>query len=198
MGGFHFLHAADIHIDSPLHGLSRYEGMPAEEVRGATRAAFDNLIAYACDEAVDFVLIAGDLFDGDWKDMSTGLYFARAMGKLAAANIPVYWLAGNHDAASSLTRSLPWPDTVHQFKPRRSHTLFIKHLNVAIHGQSFSNAHVEDNLAAAYPERVETHFNEVRPYNPVSWRIGDHDLLSVSSILWSRGSGNRALAVSWH
>lgn len=108
MGVFHFLHAADIHLDSPLHGLSRYDGVPADEVRGATRAAFDNLIAYACDEAVDFVLIAGDLFDGDWKDMSSGLYFARAMARLAAANIPVYWLAGNHDAASSLTRSLPW------------------------------------------------------------------------------------------
>ena len=159
MGVFHFLHAADIHLDSPLHGLSRYDGVPADEVRGATRAAFDNLIAYACDEAVDFVLIAGDLFDGDWKDMSSGLYFARAMARLAAANIPVYWLAGNHDAASSLTRSLPWPDTVHQFKPRRSHTLLIDHLNVAIHGQSFANAHVTDNLAAAYPERVQNCFN---------------------------------------
>lgn len=159
MGGFHFLHAADIHLDSPLHGLSRYDGVPAEEVRGATRAAFDNLIAYACDQAVDFVLIAGDLFDGDWKDMGTGLYFARAMGKLAAANIPVYWLAGNHDAVSSLTRSLPWPDTVHAFKPRRSHTHVIDHLGVAIHGQSFSNAHVTENLAAAYPERLEHHFN---------------------------------------
>jgi len=159
MSGFHFLHAADIHLDSPLHGLSRYDGVPAEEVRGATRAAFDNLIAYACDEAVDFLLIAGDLFDGDWKDMGTGLYFARAMGKLAAAKIPVYWLAGNHDAASSLTRPLTRLDSVHQFKPRRPHTLLIEHLNVAIHGQSFANAQVTDNLAAAYPERIQNHFN---------------------------------------
>lgn len=159
ISNFHFIHAADIHLDSPLRGLSRYDEVPAEEVRGATRTAFDNLIAYACDEAVDFMVIAGDLFDGDWKDMSTGLYFARAMGKLAAADIPVYWLAGNHDAVSVLTRSLPWPDTVHQFKPRRSHTRTIPHLGVAIHGQSFSNAHVADNLAAAYPERLEHHFN---------------------------------------
>ncbi|MBK1836015.1 DNA repair exonuclease [Azospirillum sp. YIM B02556] len=159
MGSFHFLHAADIHLDSPLHGLSRYDGVPAEEVRGATRAAFDNLVAYACDQAVDFLLIAGDLFDGEWKDMGTGLYFARAMGRLAAAGIPVYWLSGNHDAASALTRSLPWPDTVKQFKPRRSHTHVIDHLGVAIHGQSFPNAHVTDNLAASYPDRVEHHFN---------------------------------------
>ncbi|WP_210419037.1 metallophosphoesterase [Bradyrhizobium sp. NAS80.1] len=80
MTRFRFLHAADIHLDSPLTGLSRYEGLPAEEVRGATRAAFDSLIHLACQEAVDFVVIAGDLFDGDWRDMGTGLYFARRWG----------------------------------------------------------------------------------------------------------------------
>ena len=47
MGSFRFLHAADVHLDSPLHGLARYEGIPLEEVRGATRAAFDNLIDLA-------------------------------------------------------------------------------------------------------------------------------------------------------
>jgi len=65
--GFRFLHSADIHLDSPLRGLARYEGVPADEIRGATRAALENLIEYAIDEKVDFVLIVGDLFDGDWK-----------------------------------------------------------------------------------------------------------------------------------
>jgi len=105
MSSFRFLHAADIHLDSPLYGLSRYEGLPDAEIRGATRAAFDNLVQHAIDEAVDFVVISGDLFDGDWKDMGTGLYFARAMGRLDQARIPVFLLAGNHDAASVLTRS---------------------------------------------------------------------------------------------
>ena len=159
MAGFRFLHAADIHLDSPLHGLARYDGIPAGDVRSATRSAFDNLIHYACTEAVDFVLIAGDLFDGDWKDMSTGLYFARAMGKLAAADIPVFLLAGNHDAASVLTRQLPWPDNVRQFSTRRPETHVIEPLGVAIHGQSFANASVTDNLAAAYPAAAAHRFN---------------------------------------
>lgn len=159
MAGFRFLHAADIHLDSPLHGLARYDGIPAEDIRSATRAAFDNMIHYACTEAVDFVLIAGDLFDGDWKDMSTGLYFARAMGKLAAADIPVFLLAGNHDAASVLTRQLPWPNNVRQFKTRRPETHVIERLGVAIHGQSFANAAVTDNLAAGYPAAAAHHFN---------------------------------------
>ena len=112
MTDFRFLHAADIHLDSPLYGLSRYDGLPEDDIRGATRAAFDNLVQRALDEAVDFVVIAGDLFDGEWKDMSTGLYFARAMGRLDQAVIPVFLLAGNHDAESVLTRSVPWPPTL--------------------------------------------------------------------------------------
>ena len=159
MASFRFLHAADIHLDSPLHGLARYEGIPVDDVRSATRSAFDNLIRFACDQAVDFVVIAGDLFDGDWKDMSTGLYFARAMGRLAAADIPVFLLAGNHDAASVLTRQLPWPPNVRQFASRRAETHVIESLAVAIHGQSFANAAVTENLATAYPEALPHHFN---------------------------------------
>ena len=122
MTDFRFLHAADIHLDSPLHGLSRYEGLPEDDIRGATRAAFDNLVQRALDEAVDFVVIAGDLFDGEWKDMGTGLYFARAMGRLDQADIPVVPPSGNHDAESVLTRSVPWPPNVKLFGTRRPET----------------------------------------------------------------------------
>ena len=69
-----FIHAADIHLDSSLHGLERYEGAPTEEIRSATRRAFDNLIELATDQQVAFVLLAGDLYDGDWKDYNTGLH----------------------------------------------------------------------------------------------------------------------------
>jgi exonuclease SbcD len=57
-------------------------------VRGATGAAFDNLVHFACNELVDFVVIAGDLFDGDGRDVGTGLYFARTIGRFEQAGIP--------------------------------------------------------------------------------------------------------------
>lgn len=159
MTDFRFLHAADIHLDSPLHGLSRYEGLPDHEIRGATRSAFDNLVQRALDEAVDFVVIAGDLFDGDWKDMGTGLYFARAMGRLNQADIPVFLLSGNHDAESVLTRSVPWPPNVRLFDTRRPETLTLPDLSVALHGQSFATPAVTDNLVLAYPNATDHHFN---------------------------------------
>ncbi len=59
-----FLHAADIHRDSPPRGLNRYEGAPAAEIRAATRRALENLVEVALDERVDFVVLAGDLYDG--------------------------------------------------------------------------------------------------------------------------------------
>jgi exonuclease SbcD len=159
MTDFRFLHAADIHLDSPLHGLSRYDGLPEDDIRGATRAAFDNLVQRALDEAVDFVVIAGDLFDGEWKDMGTGLYFARAMGRLNQTGIPVFLLAGNHDAESVLTRSVPWPPNVRLFGTRRPETHRLPELAVAVHGQSFTTPAVTDNLVLAYPDATDHHFN---------------------------------------
>ncbi|WP_198368902.1 metallophosphoesterase family protein [Roseomonas rosulenta] len=172
MASFRFLHAADIHLDSPLHGLARYEGLPTEEIRGATRASFDNLINHAIDEKVDFVVIAGDMFDGDWKDMGTGLYFARAMGTLERAGILVYLLFGNHDAASVITKSVRLPGNVHQFGHRKPQTHIIEHLGVALHGQSFEKQAVTENMVVAFPETRVGHFNIGVLHTSLSGREG--------------------------
>ena len=113
-----FIHAADLHLDSPLRGLSAYSDAPAEQLRTATRDAFVKLVDIALDEAVDFMVIAGDIYDGDWKDFNTGLFFIRQMGRLRQAGIPVYLLYGNHDAESDMTRSLTLPENVHVFSSR--------------------------------------------------------------------------------
>ena len=157
MASFSFLHAADIHLDSPLAGLSRYDGVPADQVRAAPRAAFDRLIDTAIERRVDFIVIAGDLYDRDWPDIGTGLYFAAAMGKLGRAGIPLYLLAGNHDAV--ITKIMPAIGNVQQFPTDKPGTHVIEHLNVAIHGRSFAERSVRDNLAAGYPEATRGAFN---------------------------------------
>lgn len=154
-----FLHAADIHLDSPLRGLERYEGAPVDEIRGATRKAFDRLIDFAISQEVSFVLIAGDVYDGDWKDYNTGLYFVGCMRKLEAAGIPVYLLAGNHDAASVITRKLRLPDNVHTFSTKKPETMLIDSLNVAIHGQGFATKAVNEDISQAYPQGDASLFN---------------------------------------
>ncbi|WP_207479010.1 metallophosphoesterase family protein [Arenibaculum pallidiluteum] len=154
-----FLHAADIHLDSPLVGLEAYEGAPVERLRGATRRALEAMIDLALAEAVDFVVIAGDLYDGDWRDFNTGLFFVRQVVRLHERGIPLFLLHGNHDAESQITRRLPLPDTVKVFPSRRAETFRLPALRTALHGQSFARREVSENLAATYPRPVEGWFN---------------------------------------
>lgn len=172
---FRFLHTADIHLDSPLKGLEAHEDAPVEEIRGATRRAFDNLIDLAVEEAVDFVLIAGDLYDGDWKDYNTGLFFAGRMGRLDKAGIRVFIVSGNHDAASQITRTMPLPGNVTLFSPRKPQAVTLDDLGVIIHGQSYSNRAVTDNLASAYPQHVPGYFNIGLLHTSLTGREGHED-----------------------
>ncbi|MBU2642487.1 MAG: DNA repair exonuclease [Gammaproteobacteria bacterium] len=146
-----FIHCADIHLDSPLRGLEFYDGAPAAEMRQATRRAFANVVDLAIDRAADCVLIAGDIFDGDWPDFNTGLYFAAQLRRLAEAEIRVFLSYGNHDAVSKLTKSVPLPKNVFSFPADHPATEVIESLGVAIHGQSFASEAVTADLSAAYP-----------------------------------------------
>ncbi|MGE3849819.1 MAG: exonuclease SbcCD subunit D, partial [Gammaproteobacteria bacterium] len=167
-----FLHCADIHLDSPLRGLERYEGAPVDEVRGATRRAFGNLVALARVERVDFVVIAGDLYDGDWQDFNTGLCFARGMAELGESGIAVYVVRGNHDAASRVTRSLRLPANVHLLSEHAPDTRVDERLGLAVHGQSFATAAVLEDLAARYPAALPGHFNLGLLHTALSGREG--------------------------
>ncbi|MEZ4330154.1 MAG: DNA repair exonuclease [Myxococcota bacterium] len=155
---FRFLHAADIHLDSPLQGLERYPDAPVEAVRAAPRRAFEALVDLAIEEGVAFVLLAGDLYDGDWKDYNTGLFFVAQMRRLAEASIPVFLVSGNHDAASQITKRLTLPPNVRHFASRRPETVELPALDVAIHGQSFASRRVTDDLAAGFPQTDAARF----------------------------------------
>jgi len=156
---FKFIHAADVHLDSPLRGLSRYESAPEESIRDACRRAFENLVDLAIDEKVSFVLLAGDLYDGDWKDYSTGIFLSRQMGRLGNHGILVYTVAGNHDAANRITKALDNPANMTMLSSRKAETIKIDDLAVAIHGRSFGKQHVDENLAAGFPAAEKGMFN---------------------------------------
>ncbi|MDD3473225.1 MAG: DNA repair exonuclease [Syntrophaceae bacterium] len=156
---FKFIHAADIHLDSPLRGLSRYESAPVESIRNACRRAFENLVEFAIAEKVAFVLLAGDLYDGDWKDYSTGIFLSKQMGRLGQHNIPVFAVAGNHDAANRMTKALDNPANMRILSTRKAETITLDDLAVAIHGRSFGPQHVDENLAATFDNAKKGMFN---------------------------------------
>jgi DNA repair protein SbcD/Mre11 len=159
MNTFRFIHTGDIHLDSPLKGLSGQEGGAAERIRTATRAAFSNLIDSAIEEEVAFVIIAGDLYDGDWRDYQTGLFFVKEMGRLGKANIPSFLVYGNHDAENQITKRLTLPDNVRVFPSKKAATIRLDRYGVALHGQSFKLRAVTENLVPEYPTPVKDSFN---------------------------------------
>ncbi|MEJ1976041.1 MAG: DNA repair exonuclease [Acetobacteraceae bacterium] len=155
MTSFRFLHAADLHLDSPLRGLEA--DAPAERIRGATRHALVNMVDLALEEQVAFVLLAGDLYDVDWKDWHTGHFLIEQLGRLKRQGIPVVAISGNHDAEQVLTKRLPFPGVL--LPSAKPGTHLLPGLDVAVHGQSFAKRAVTDNLALNYPSPLDGHFN---------------------------------------
>lgn len=147
------VHAADLHLDSPLRGLTSYEGAPVEDVRSATRGAFGALIDLCLQEEAQLLLIAGDLYDGDFRDYSTALFFTEQVARLREGGTEVVWLRGNHDAANRITRHLRTAEHVHELSHESAQTLVFERLGVAVHGQGYSTREVHDNLVRTYPER---------------------------------------------
>ncbi len=172
---FRFIHAADIHLDSPLKGLETHEDAPVEEIRGATRRAFENLIDLAIEEEVDFVLIAGDLYDGDWKDYNTGLFFVRQMGRLDKAGIKAFIVSGNHDAANQITKTMPLPDNVTLFSHKKPLSIKVENIDVIIHGQSYASRAVTENLALQFPQHDSNYFNIGLLHTSLTGREGHED-----------------------
>ncbi len=172
---FRFLHAADIHLDSPLQGLERYPDAPVEAVRAAPRRAFEALVELAIDERVAFVLLAGDLYDGDWKDYNTGLFFVAQMRRLADVGIPVHLVSGNHDAASQITKRLSLPPNVHHHASRLPETIELPDYDVAIHGQSFATRRVPEDLAAGFPQADRGRFEIGLLHTSLDGRPGHDD-----------------------
>ena len=185
---FKFIHTADIHLDSPLRGLEAHDDAPIGEIRGATRRAFDALIDFAIDEAVAFILIAGDLWDGDWKDYNTGLFFAGRMGRLARAGVKVFIVSGNHDAASQITRAMPWPENVTLFSSRKPESIRLEELATIIHGQSYFSRAVTDNLANGYPRSEPGYVNIGLLHTSLAGRTG-HETYAPCSLAELQAKG---------
>ena len=154
MSRFSFLHAADLHLDSPLRGLD--PSAPAERIRGATREALANLVSYAIEEKVAFVLLAGDLYDSRMYDWHTGQFLVQQLGRLLREGIEIVAIAGNHDPLQSLVRRLPVPGMMDCAEPA---TRLLDNAPVAVHGQSYAIEKTTDDLSRLYPAPVQDRFN---------------------------------------
>lgn len=150
---FRFIHTADLHLDSPLTSLALRNAELGELVRGATRKALERIVDLAITEAVDALVIAGDLYDGSQTSMATALFLMGQMRRLDAAGIRVFLIRGNHDAQSQITRELTFPPNVHVFdgrgKPVKAGALATGR-EIHVHGISFANPHAPASLLPSF------------------------------------------------
>jgi DNA repair exonuclease SbcCD nuclease subunit len=159
MTSFRFIHAADLHLGSPFQGLALKDADLADLFVEASRKAFSALVDEAVARKVDFFIVAGDVYDGDWKDNKIGLFFNREVARLEREGIPVFLLKGNHDAESVITKTIMLPKNVSEFPTAKPGSFRLDHLKVALHGQGFAERSATENLALAYPKPEAGFFN---------------------------------------
>ena len=153
-----FIHASDLHLDSPFCGLDNYEESPKEMIRSATRDAVKRMVDLAIKEKVTFIVLSGDLADGDWKDSQTMLWLTTQFRRLLECDIMVYTIRGNHDAQNNLSKYITQLENVKEF-PDKPTTFINTENKYAIHGQSYPSREVNENLVKEYPAAMDDIFN---------------------------------------
>jgi DNA repair exonuclease SbcCD nuclease subunit len=156
-----FIHAADLHLDSPLLKLSRQEPRQVERMQRATREAFTRLIGLCVEHEAAFLVIAGDLYDHDSPNMQIAVFLRKELRRLEEKGIRCVIIKGNHDADNKITSALALPSNTRVLGEKKPETVTFDDLpvRVAIHGQSFKPGPVPDNLAASYPPPVRGCYN---------------------------------------
>ncbi len=181
---YRFVHAADIHLDSPLKSLALRDVELAEMIGNATRQAFVTIIELCLAEQVDALLLAGDLYDGDQTSMKTARFLADQLARLQAAGISVFIIRGNHDALSRITKELTLPDTVRIFGGRAEIVPAVPRdaaFDVAIHGISFAQPTLRESLLPKYKPPVPGAVNVGLMHTSLDGTLG-HDEYAPCSV----------------
>jgi DNA repair exonuclease SbcCD nuclease subunit len=156
---FKFLHVADCHLGSPLRGLAARDADLAGRFDRAVWRAFESTVDVALAEKVAFMLIAGDVFDRDWRDWSTGQAFVRTLARATEAGVRVVMIRGNHDAESIISQRLPLPPGAVWLPADEPGSIDWPDLGVAVHGMSFREAAVSESIVERYPAPLPGRFN---------------------------------------
>lgn len=151
-----FIHAADLHLDSPFKGLTNLPSTLFEEIRQSTFHAFDALIEKAISHQVDFLLLVGDLFDHEEQSLKAQIHLRNAFLKLQTYHIQVYLSYGNHDFIQKNSHQVKLPGNVFAFEDEKVQSFFYEKEGeclAEIHGFSYEQRAVTESKINEYPVR---------------------------------------------
>lgn len=148
-----FLHAADLHIDSPFQGLSTAPARIFSELRESTFKVLENLVKVAIEQNVDFILLVGDLFDHEIQSLKAQIRLRQAFEKLAQHDIDVFLSHGNHDYVAGNVHKVTYPENVKVFQTEEvSYFTYEKNGEklANIYGFSYVQRVIKDNKAKEF------------------------------------------------
>ncbi|NDI36440.1 metallophosphoesterase family protein [Chengkuizengella sediminis] len=164
MKSFRFIHAADLHLDSPFKG---YMNIPSKEItsyiKNSTFIALQTMVDLAIREKVQFVVLSGDIFDLADRSLRAQIRFQKEMLRLGENNIQVFIIHGNHDPEDGSRADLKWPDHVHFFPSNQVEMIPALDRNgqeiAHIYGISYPTRSVTSNLTEKF------NIKDVNQYN---------------------------------
>jgi len=152
---FRFIHAADLHLDTPYSGLGLGDEGLAARLRDASLAAFDRIVAHAVAVDAAFVVLAGDLYDGVERGVRAQLRVHAGVSRLAERGIATFVAHGNHDPLGGHWSAVrTWPEGVTFFAAGAPQSVPVvragQHL-ATVHGVSYGARAERENLARRFP-----------------------------------------------
>ena len=153
MTSVRFIHAADLHLDSPFKGIrSEAPDHVADALSNATFAAYRNIIDLCIQEKVDALLIAGDIYDGADRSLRAQLRFVEGLDQLDRAGIRSFICHGNHDPLDGWEATLDLPAGCVRFGPEvEGFPVFLDEPERAvIYGVSYPTREVRENLTPLF------------------------------------------------
>ncbi len=161
MASLSFIHCADVHLGAPVRGSARMPRGLRDRLRDAPSEAFARIVGEAIHREVDAVIVAGDLFDAEDRNLRAHVRLSRELTRLDEAGIDCLVACGNHDPLGGLSSGVTLPDSVHLFGPRVE-VVPLRRDGVEIarvHGVSYEQSTVRRNLAQDFPRRPDGPFN---------------------------------------
>jgi DNA repair protein SbcD/Mre11 len=150
---FTFVHAADLHLDTPFDGVTRVSEAAAARLRDASLEAWDRLVALTLERDAAFLVLAGDIYDGATRGLRAQLRFRDGLERLSRAGAHAFIVHGNHDPLDGWSAIARWPDRVTIFGPDAVASVPVERDGrriATVHGISYASRDVRDNLALRF------------------------------------------------
>lgn len=194
MPSFRFIHAADLHLDTPFTGMSGLPDRLRRHLQESTFAALGDLVELAVSEDADFVVISGDVYDASDSSLRAQLRLKEAWDKLAHHGIPVYIIHGNHDPLSSSRLRLAHPPNVTVFGGSRPESVTALRRRdgqpvAVVSGISYPTASVTDNTALMFRREADSPLYHIALLHANVDAQEGHDAYSPCSLKDLKDSG---------